>query len=278
MSIRSLLHPLGFLHRADLLDLGWSAERIRSATADEGCTLLRRQWIVAPEAPAIVRSAAAAGARVTCVTATSLQGVWRPGHDDTGHVRLPPHSSGRCEGARVHRSLETVAPHPRSLIDRLENALAAVADCLGYEDALAVWESAVRIDLVSREHLMAVPWRGPRARRLAADVGDQSDSGLETLGLVRLARAGVRMRQQVRILGHRVDGLIGTRLVLQFDGFAHHRASDRRRDIAHDRRLRLSGYTVLRFDYHEVVNDWPRVEREILAAVAQGLHHRPRLP
>ena len=43
-------------------------------------------------------------------------------------------------------------------------------------------------------------------------------------------------------------------------------------DIAHDRRLALLGYTVLRYDYRQILFDWPRVEAEILQAMAQGLH------
>ena len=83
---------------------------------------------------------------------------------------------------------------------------------------------------------------------------------------------GVHAVQQVPLLGHEVDLLIGQRLVIQLDGFAYHQAAQRRADIAHDRRLRLAGYTVLRFDYIEVMDRWPLVERQILAAVAQNLH------
>ena len=47
---------------------------------------------------------------------------------------------------------------------------------------------------------------------------------------------------------------LGTRIYyVQIDGFEHHRtAKDRRRDIAHDARLTLLGYTVLRFDYVQI--------------------------
>lgn len=40
--------------------------------------------------------------------------------------------------------------------------------------------------------------------------------------LVLMAEIGVTVRQQVMIDGHRVDGLIGDRLVIQLDVFAHH--------------------------------------------------------
>lgn len=81
-----------------------------------------------------------------------------------------------------------------------------------------------------------------------------SDSGLESYFIELMRAIGVRVRQQVRIDGHPVDALIDDRLVVQLDGFAFHSsAADRRQDIAADVRLRLLGYTVLRFDYQQVL-------------------------
>ncbi|GAA3632816.1 hypothetical protein GCM10022200_14760 [Microbacterium awajiense] len=52
----------------------------------------------------------------------------------------------------------------------------------------------------------------------------------------------------------------------------HSSSAQRGADIAHDAELRLRGYTVLRFSYHQVVRDRPGVERVIRRAVAAGLH------
>ena len=61
--------------------------------------------------------------------------------------------------------------------------------------------------------------------------------------------------------------------MLQTDGFSFHSTAEQRRtDIAHDRRLALLGYTVLRYDYRQILFDWARIESEILRAMAQGLH------
>jgi very-short-patch-repair endonuclease len=43
-------------------------------------------------------------------------------------------------------------------------------------------------------------------------------------------------------------------------------------NIRADARLVLLGYTVLRFDYQQIMFDWPHVESSIMGAVAQGLH------
>lgn len=68
--------------------------------------------------------------------------------------------------------------------------------------------------------------------------------------------------------------MIGERLRVQIDGFAHHSsARDRRRDVRADARLALRGYTILRFDVHQVMYDARYVEQTVLTAMAQGLHH-----
>lgn len=73
--------------------------------------------------------------------------------------------------------------------------------------------------------------------------------------------------------GHPVDFLIGDRLVVQLDGFEHHSSpAARRRDMDADARLTLLGYTVLRFDYQQVMFEWERVEAVLATAMAQQVH------
>ena len=152
-----------------------------------------------------------------------------------------------------------------------------IAACLVFEEALATWESACRVERLAPEALRSVRWTSVRARELAAEVRGLSDSGLETLLVVRLSGWGVPLVQQATIAGRRVDLLIGERLVVQVDGYAHHSsAAQRARDLEHDAELRLRGYTVLRFGYAQVVHDWPSVERVIGRALAANLHVAPR--
>ncbi len=84
---------------------------------------------------------------------------------------------------------------------------------------------------------------------------------------------GGHIRQQVFIAGRRVDLLVGERLVVQIDGFAHHSTSEQRtKDVALDAELVLRGYTVLRFTYAQIVYDWDAVERTIARAISTGAH------
>ncbi|MBM7504847.1 endonuclease domain-containing protein [Agromyces aurantiacus] len=100
-----------------------------------------------------------------------------------------------------------------------------------------------------------------------------SDSGLETLLRTRLRWLDVRILAQAWIEGHRVDFLIGERLVVQIDG-GHHVGGQRVADNAHDAALLVRGYQVIRVGYRQVVEDWPAVQEVITRAVAQGLHRR----
>lgn len=273
--LRNALLPDGYRLRADLIGSGWRPDRLRSAMAAEGLALVRRRWVMTSDADPALRIAAALGGRVACVSAARVLGLWVPPHDALPHLALPRHSSSPTDGIHAHRRIPTGRPDPRRLLDPLEDVLETVSVCLPAESARAVWESALARDMTTVSHLRSVAWRGPRARELSYQVHALSHSGLESLGVERFARAGITMRQQVRIAGHDVDGVIGSHLLLQFDEFEHHRAAERRRDLAHDRRLQLRGYTVLRFDYHDVMNRWPEVLRQVRAAMAQGLHLPP---
>ncbi|WP_344297011.1 endonuclease domain-containing protein [Agromyces neolithicus] len=158
------------------------------------------------------------------------------------------------------------------MVDPIENALALIAGCQPFETALAVWESALQKGTVSREVLARLPL-GAQSRRLLGAATPFSDSGLESLLLTRLRWLGIRIIPQAWIEGHRVDFLLGERLVVQIDG-GHHVGEQRAEDNAHDAALVVRGYHVIRVGYQQIVDDWPRVQDVIARAVAQGLHRR----
>jgi very-short-patch-repair endonuclease len=236
---------------------------------------VRRSWLVTPDCDARRRHAASVSGRVTCITAASIVGWWHIETDAT-HVALP-RSASRFDATslHVHRALGPVPVHPRATIDPPLAILFQVARCRPPLEARAVWESAVRKGAVDVDVLARVRWRSDAAKRIASQIVGRSDSGPETVFISRMRRIGVTARQQVWIDGHPIDALIGDRLAVQIDGFAHHSsARDRRRDLAADARLVLRGYTVLRFDYHQVMFDTDHVEKTVLSAMAQGLHRR----
>ncbi|MFS0895152.1 endonuclease domain-containing protein [Microbacterium sp. 179-I 3D3 NHS] len=88
---------------------------------------------------------------------------------------------------------------------------------------------------------------------------------------MRLRWLRLPIRVQIWIAGHRVDALIGDRIVLQIDG-AHHVGAQRSEDIRHDAALKLMGFHVIRVSYTQMMDEWPMVQDLVMRAVAQGLH------
>ena len=190
---------------------------------------------------------------------------------DRPHVGAPRHAGNvKVPGATVHWHKPAVPRHPDGLVDPIENVLVLAAMCQPHEAALAIWESALKQQLVDPEVLrrMRLP---AAARELLEQASPWSDSGLETFVVPRLLWLRLPLPRQIWIAGHRVDLLIGDRLILQIDG-GHDVGAQREQDIAHDAALRLLGYHVIRVGYTQVVERWQEVQDVIMRAVAQRLH------
>lgn len=231
-----------------------------------------RSWVAHPHVDAHLRSAARLGVALTCVTQVERLGLWSFGADRP-HVVAPAkgHVLGETD-AHVHWARPVVPRRPHQLEDGVENALALVAACQPYEHALVIWESAARKELIDRDVLLRLSL-GPQARRILDEMSWFSDSGVETVVIPRLRWLRVSLRPQISIAGHRVDLLIGDRLVLQIDG-GHHVGPQRLSDNRHDAQLMLMGYHVIRVGYHQIVDDWASVQHAIATAVALGLDLR----
>ncbi|MBU4466221.1 MAG: DUF559 domain-containing protein [Actinobacteria bacterium] len=231
---------------------------------------VKKGWVASADADPLLIAAARAGVVLSCVTQARRLGLWVLA-DGATHVAAKAHSGRAPVGtATVHWADPAVPRHPEALVDPIENVLALVATCQPYEQALAIWESALRRGLVDMRALSRLSLR-PKARALLGAADIFADSGLETFVMPRLKWLRLPLRRQIWLHGHRVDLLIGERLVLQIDG-AHHTGSQRDEDIAHDARLMLRGYSVIRVSYVQVVEKWPEVQDLIMRAVAQGLH------
>ncbi|MDE0547186.1 endonuclease domain-containing protein [Microbacterium sp. C7(2022)] len=269
---KALRHTGGVMRASAVTDLGFSPHCVRAAMVAGAVTRPRRGWLADTEADPELIAAARAGVVLTCITEARRRGLWVLDELEK-HVAAPARS-GRVAAdpkrAHVHWCEPAIPRHPGSLVDPIENVLAIVAACQPYEKALVIWESALRQGLVDRQVLAGLRLP-PQGRRLLKDATPWSDSGLETLVIPRLLWLRLPIRPQIWIAGHRVDFLIGDRLVLQIDG-KHHVGRQRAEDIAHDAHLRLLGYTVVRVSYGQIVERWHEVQDQIMRAVAQGLH------
>ena len=261
-------------HTSDVIRAGATKYGIRAAVAAGPLTRVRRDWLALPDCDPELLLAARCGGRLSCLTAARRLGLWVPAGGAV-HLTVSPHSS-RLEipaDVVVHWSVGPISATRLWLTEPLENVLVCLAECQPFESVVVVIDSALRLKKITTGHLQRIAARSSRfeAARVAATAF--SDSGIESIPRLRLARIGIVMRQQVVIDDHPVDGLIGDRLILQIDGYGpHSSAEQRRRDLCQDARLTLMGYTVLRFDYAQVVGNWAYVEATILSAMAQGLH------
>lgn len=274
-TVDELIHLLsdrgGVVRTVVVTESGFSRRAVDRAVRDGLIARPRRGWLATKDAERTLVTAARLGVVLTCRTQAALLGLWV--HDSTGapHFAVPHHAAVRIPfEARVHRGKPIVPRHPDALVDPIENVLAYVAECEPFEHALATWESALNRSLVTLEALRGYSWK-PAARRVLDHAVPFSDAGLETYLRVRLRWLRIAIRVQIWIAGHRVDGLIGDRLVIQIDG-SHHVGAQRSEDIRHDAELRLMGYHVVRLSYTQVMFDWPAAQDLIMRAVAQGLH------
>ena len=253
-----------------LRGLGVSEHELRRQRERGRVHSICRGWVALPDADAMLVTAARRGVVLTCVTLAARRGLWV---SETGapHVAAPPHS-GHAAASRgvVHWNLPTFPRDPDSREDSLENALVLIAGCQTHENALATWESALKKNVVDIGALQRAPLP-PAARALLAEARPFADAGTETIFFTRLRWLNLPILPQAWLLGHRVDFLIGDRLVVQIDG-GHHVGEQRTRDIRHDAQLKLHGYHVIRIGYDQLMNHWPEVQRVIMDAVGQRLH------
>ncbi len=266
-------HAGGVAHSSLVRRAGFSAHHVSRAVEAGRLRRVRRSWLVSPDCPADRVVAASLGGRVSCLSAAVALGLWVTTPPTLPHISVP-HSSARLTpgSALVHWAR---GPVPLAHTDTHEhpiNVLFHVARCAPRAEALATWESALRRGLVDAEVLARVTWRSTAAAELAGVAGILSDSGIETAFVHLLRGAGITVRQQVWVDGHPLDGLIGERLGIQIDGLSHHQGSQRRRDLRADARLALRGYTLLRFDYQQVLFEPAYVIDTIRTALAQGRH------
>lgn len=260
----------GIVRSQDAIAHGYSPHRIAQAISAGRLSRPRRGWITLPGADPVLVEAASHSAVVSCVTRAERLGLWLPRPARQLHLASRPNAKARGPGPVVHWATPLLPRSPGQLEDQVENALALIATCLPHEEALVIWESALNRRLVQLPSLARLPLTG-RARKILAECRPFADSGLESLVRSRLAWLGVRILEQVRILGHRVDLLFGDRLVIQIDGGTHV-GPQREADNRHDALLMLHGYRVIRLSYAQIVHRWEEAHELIVGAIARGEH------
>lgn len=253
-----------------LIDAGVKATQIKRAVSEGRAVRPSRGWVALPDADPQLVAAAQTGVVLSCATAAARHGL-REVSTTSPHVALEPGAKlRRPTAARVHWCVPLIRRPPGTLVDPVENALAIAAECIPHEEALAIWESALRLERVSLDDMRTLPL-GPQGRRLAEEALPFADAGMESTIFTRLRWLGLPMRRQAWVLGHRVDVLVGDRLVIQVDG-GHQVDDERASGNRHDAKLILAGYHVIRVSPKQLARDWHAVQDLILGAIARGFH------
>jgi very-short-patch-repair endonuclease len=237
----------------------------RGVYADEGCC-------------DNVRSAAAHGGSLACLSAARHIGLWTLTTDSDLHVWMRGHGhprDARTDGGVEHWDIgRTTDAFGLPSVPRI---LRQIYRCYGVEDFFVALESALRQEMLDsdgrrwlHEHTNEI------AREALALARSDADSGLESLLRWRLRRFDLRVRTQARIFSVGVvDILIGDALLIEADGVENHDApAQRHKDLVRDAHAAGWGYVTLRFDYALIVHDWDLVERAIVGQITAGHHMR----
>ncbi len=267
---------LGVLTTAQVLSAGVSRAAIAQAVAAGRVQRLRRGWIAWQAEPAAL-AAVELGGCISCLDALEHLGAWRP-RGRVGHVRFPEERrrrrGGAARGCRPYGGNPPVA----TSVDDLETAFRCAMRCCDREELIAVADSLVHRGLARVESLRTWAATAPLERRLWLDLVDsRAESGTESMVRVRLRALGLALRVQVSIAPGRVDLLIGDRLIVECDSAKYHTDPDAfQRDRRRDRAHLAKGYLVVRLTWEQIHDEWPAIERDILAIIRRGDHRWPR--
>lgn len=271
MDARHLLgRTQGIARSSTLYRRGVSRHTVAKEVAAGTLVRPKKGWIALPSTDPELLAAARHGVVLSCITQARRLGLWVLREDRRHVASRTPDSHAAAPGCVIHWGAPLVPRAPDQLEDSLIDVLAYVAHCCTYEEARAIWESALNRRLTTLAGLRRYPFTGV-ARELITVCRPFSDSGLESYFLTRLRWVRERIVPQAWVGGRPVDFLIGDRLVVQIDG-ATHTGAQRDADIRHDAELRLMGYHVIRLSYRHIMDDWPSVQQLIMEAIAQGLH------
>lgn len=266
------LHRLGGIARGTHLQRhGISRKALAVAAASGRILRVRAGVFAAPQTRPDVVAAAAHGGALTCSSALRQHGVWVLADASRPHVwmgrngRTHPHLGCRCVG-------HFYAGATRLGIVDVEQALVHLFRCAGDEAFFASLESALQQRLLNVAGRQRIRDRLPENARWLVDLArSDADSGLESLLRLRLHVLGIRLDCQVVITGvGRVDFVVGGRLIIEVDGRENHASpAHRHKDLVRDAATSAMGYESLRFDYAQIVHDWPTVQAAIVAALVR---------
>lgn len=269
---QALLDTLGGLARGvHLQRFGVTRTQLSKAVRAGRIERIRPGTFASTTLSAPERAAVLHGGALTCAGALRRHGLWVLSDEGAPHVwvghRGRVYDHARCD-CTTHYFRDGSA---LGLVD-VETALVHLFHCEGAEAFFVSLESALQQrKLPASARLRMRAGLPASARRLVDFARSDAESGLESLLRVRLHLLGIALQTQVHIDGvGRVDFVAAGRLIIEVDGRQNHATSERRHhDLVRDAAASAVGYETLRFDYAQIVHDWPTVRAAILAALTR---------
>jgi very-short-patch-repair endonuclease len=270
LSAKDTITRLGGIARGRTLQkLGFTRQSLAAHVRRGEIERVRHGVFATAPLDADTRAAIEHGGALTCASLLRRHGIWVLPVADGPHVWLGakqhPLQHPHCVCVAHHYS-----GHPPLVSTDVETALLHLRRCAGDEAFFAAFESAWRLRRLSREARSRIRAALPASARWLVDLArPDADSGLESLLRLRLHLLGLTLERQVTIDGvGRVDFVIAGRLIVEADGTENHDSPEHRhRDRKRDAQASALGYETLRFDYAQIVHDWPVVQAAILGAL-----------
>ncbi|MFM9876800.1 MAG: type IV toxin-antitoxin system AbiEi family antitoxin domain-containing protein [Rhodoglobus sp.] len=268
---------------SDLIERGLRAAELTAAVRSGDLWRVRRGQYCLPGTTSPTVTAVRVGGLLTCTTALRSYGVWMP-DDPSVHVWMPrnasrmrsprdrwlPLTDQTSDGVELHWWPLSEPPATGSGRVGLADALGHAVRCAPRPIAIAAIDSVLNARLLDSRAVESMMSALPRRYRgLLTDIDGRSMSGIETILRLALRDAGLSCEVQVRVSGvGRVDLVVEGCIAIETDGRSFHEGAETRaRDYDRDLKLTLAGYTVLRFDYRQIMFELESVVQAVRVAL-----------
>jgi len=269
----------GAAETRELAALGFGPRLLTRALRSGELVRIRRGWYAVPEIDPALRAAILVGGRLACVSAAAHYG-WSTPEQHGVHVcmaenaarmhwRRAAATSGGTRAVELHwGSPRDRGDRSRLVTDRYETVMHLV-ECLDPEAAVAILDSFLHREPQRSRQLEE--WLRELPGHVLVTLPPRNalcHSYLESIGRIRLERAGLTGEHQVDIPGvGRVDLVLAGRVVVEWDGGTHRTAEQQDEDCRRDAILATLGYRTLRFSYRLVMDEWHIVIAAVRAAL-----------
>jgi len=271
----------------ELHALGWTKRQLTAAVHSGEIIRVRQGWYATASTATANQQAVRVGGRLTCASGAHALGLWlyppaklhvavvqsssrlRNPHDKTKRLARHPDASTIVHWTDRHATSNRYVASVRQI-------LSDMVWCYSPEIVVAAVDAALHARMIRLADWLADTAPLPRRlRNLLRRVDGASQPFLESITRFRLSMLGIRARLQVHVsgVGH-VDLVIGSKLVIELDGWNYHKDRDQfEEDRRRDTRLAVLGYRVLRFTYRQLMHRWSVVRASIEACMSRGDHN-----